>query len=220
MTNLTKIEMYMKKKIVLTLTCAFFAFSSMSFAKDINILTVDLADLYSQYNKAVEYQEKFTEAAKKAQDQLNVMLQEGMKMGEEYNEMKTKAENPALTSEAKEQRQKEVKEMEKKIENKQAEITQFQQNTTQTLTQRRQSVINLHLTEIKEVVAKIAKSKGSDMVLNSSGMLVLYQDPTKDITQETLKQLNSTPLAIEPPKSDKPAPTIEELKSDKLAPKK
>lgn len=155
------------------------------------ILTVDLSELYSKYTKAVEAQEKFDQAAENAQKEINEMMQEGVKLGETYKELHAKANNPALSDEAKRKFMEEANLIVKSIEDQQIKITNYQQQASQTLAQRRQSVMSLHMNDIKAVCDKIAKEKGANLVLNTTGILVMYNDPSSDITEEAINALNS-----------------------------
>lgn len=155
------------------------------------ILTVDMEELYGNYTKAKKAQEEFAEEVQAAREEINELLQSGLKMGDEFQELKAKASNPALTEEA---RNKYVKEAETKageIQKKEMEINQFRNQSDQALAQRRETIINLHMTEIKGVIGTIAKNKGADLVLNTSGLMVLYHDNALDVTKDALTALNA-----------------------------
>lgn len=153
-------------------------------------LTVDVAELYGKYNKAIEAQKKFDEAAQNAQKEVNEMIQSGIKLGEEFKDFSAKANNPALTEAAKGKFLEQASAKAQQIEQKQMEISQYQQQASQTLAQRRQSVMNLHMNDMREVCSRIAKEKGADLVLNSTGILVMYHNEQTDITEEATTILN------------------------------
>lgn len=153
-------------------------------------LSVDITEVYSKYNKAIEAQEKFNQAAENAQKEINDMIQEGIKLGETYKDLQVKANNPALTEEARKKFLEESNQKIKAIEEKQIQISEYQQQASQALAQRRESVTRLHLNDMQEVCSRIAKSKGANLVINTSGILVMYHDETTDITQEAINALN------------------------------
>lgn len=155
-------------------------------------LTMDLSEVYSKYTKAVEAQEKFDQAEENARKEITEMYQDGIKLGDAYKELVAKANNPALSEEAKKKFNLEAEGKVKEIEEKQMQISQYQQQANQTLMQRKQSVTNLHLSDMKEVCAKIAKEKGANLVLNTTGIGVMYHDGSTDITSEVIETLNST----------------------------
>lgn len=156
------------------------------------ILTVDMEQIYSNYNKAKDSQEQWVEAVKSAREEVSKMIQDGLKMGEEFQELQAKSNNAALTEEARKKYTEEAQAKAEEIQKKEAEINQFRQQTDQSLAQRRESIINLHMSEIKDVVAKVAREKAADLVFNSSGLMVLYADKAMDVTPESLKMLNGT----------------------------
>lgn len=179
------------KKVLITLT-AFTAFTLSAFAQTApKILTVDMVDLYSKYNKAIDAQKKFESTIKTAQDEINEMLESGMKMGQEFQELSAKANNPALTEDARKKFEEQARTKAEEIQKKEVEINNFKQSTDQTLAARRQAVVNEHLYEIKNVVEKIAKQQKASFVLNSGGGMLMYFDPASDITKEAIKVLNS-----------------------------
>ncbi len=154
-------------------------------------LTMDLSEVYSKYGKAVEAQEKFDQAEENARKEINDMIQEGIKLGDSYKELVAKTNNPALTDDAKKKFMQEAEEKVKAIEEQQIKISNYQQQASQTLMQRKQSVTNLHLSDMKEVCAKIAKEKGANLVLNTTGIAVMYHDASTDTTGEVIEMLNA-----------------------------
>lgn len=179
------------KKIFLGLAFLMAGVAGLSAQKAPKILTVDMEEVYSKYTKAQEAQEKFATAVQGARDELNKMLQEGVKLGEGLQDLEDKANNPALTDKARQGFIAEAQAKGEAIQKKQMEIQQYQRQTDQTLTERRQSVVNLHMSEIKEALGSLAKKKGVDMVLNTSGVVVMYSAKELDVTDEAIKMLNS-----------------------------
>lgn len=193
----------MKKK--LTLLAALLAGSSFIQAANETpapkILTVDVAEVYSNYRKAQESQDKFAASVESAQDEIKSMVDEGTKLVEGYQELEAKANNPALTEEARKKFEEEAKKKEEEIRKKEISVSQFKQQTDMTLNQRRQSLLNLHFSEIKDAVAKIAKQKNANLVFNSSGMGILFFTNEYDITADVITSLNqetSSPAAAQP----------------------
>lgn len=182
------------KKTIFAIAVFVVSYSLNSYAVQpamVKMLTVDAGELYAKYNKAIEAREKFNQAAENAQKEVNDMVQEGLKIGDEYNDLLTKANNPALTEAAKKKFLEEAGEKAKLIEDKQRQITNYQQQASETLSQRNQSVMNLHLNDMKEVCAKIARDNGANLVLSTTGVNVMYADEKTDITQEAIAVLNA-----------------------------
>lgn len=182
------------KKTIIAITVLLSSLALSSYAAvpaDVKMLTVDAGEVYAKYNKAIEAKEKFNQAAENAQKEVNDMIQEGLKIGDEYNDLLTKANNPALTETAKKNFLDQANSKAQLIEDKQRQISQYQQQAAETLSQRNQSVMSLHLDDMKKVCAKIAKDTGANLVLNSTGALVMYADEKTDITQEAITVLNA-----------------------------
>lgn len=155
------------------------------------ILTVDLAEIYSNYYRAQEAQEKFNSNFETAQQEIRRMVEEGRGMTEQFQQLQAKAKNPALTESARQQAGGEAESLLGQIRRKEEELNAFRQQTEQSLSQRRQNIIELHFNEIKDVVTTIAKDRSADLVINTSGPGVVYHSDTLDVTQDVIKVLNA-----------------------------
>ncbi|OIO60088.1 MAG: hypothetical protein COZ46_06065 [Verrucomicrobia bacterium CG_4_10_14_3_um_filter_43_23] len=192
----------MKKRI--TILAAFLSASLSLMAADttkaaapaknnLGILTVDVSEVYNNYRKAQESQEKFATSVDAAQEEIMSMVQDGQKLVESYQELEAKANNPALTEDARKKFMEEAKKKEDEIRKKEISVNQFRQQTDMNLNQRRQSLLNLHLSEIKDAVTKIAKKRSAEIVFNASGMGIMYANSSYDITAEVISALNENP---------------------------
>lgn len=209
---------FMRKSII-TLGALFFAtLLSLSAAEDAkglvkskgvelrNAYTVDMGDVYSRYDKAIKAQEEYQNSMQVAQDEFNKMTQDLRELGEEAQKLKEKSENEALTEDAQKAFRAEAEQKAVDFQKKQIEQEQFANRTNQTLTQRSQTVMNLHLGEIDLAVGEIAKERGADIVFNSTKPIVMYQNESKGIslTEDVVKALNKTEVkAIAAPPSGK-----------------
>ena len=183
-------EVKKMRSILVAVTILTAGFVGAQAQKAPNILTVDIEEVYNNYKKAQEAQEKFAIEVQNARDELNKILQEGVKMGEALQDLEEKANNPALTEKARKGFEEEARVKTEEIQKKQMEISQFQRETDQTLSDRRQAFVNLHMSEIRDSLAMLAKKKGADMVLNSSGVMVMYADCSFDVTQDAINMMN------------------------------
>jgi Skp family chaperone for outer membrane proteins len=67
-----------------------------------------------------------------------------------------------------------------------------------TLGQRRQLIISDHLDEIKVVIARVAKSRDADAVLNETGDSIMYSRNSLAVTEEVIGILNAdAPVSVE-----------------------
>ena len=182
----------MIKKTALTLV-AFLSLAAFAMAQKAPlVLTVDMGQLYNDYWKAQEAQSKFNTSVENAQKEIQTMINEGMAMATDLQGMQEKMNNPAITEDSKQQIAQEAQQKANLIRQKEADVNSFRQTTDRTLQQRRQSIINLHLSEIREVVVDVAKEKGADLVLNTNGLAVVYFDESFDVTKDVLAKLNAS----------------------------
>jgi len=171
-----------------------FALCSMSAAFAQNspvILTVNAGDLLEGYWKAKEAFAKFESSKVNAQNEIQTMMNEGMQLSQKLQDLQAEAGSPAISEDRKREIAKEAQSQIGSIQQIEQKINKFRQETDRTLSQRYQSIVELHVSEIKEVVAEVAKSKGADLVLNSQGLAVVYGNESMDITDEVLAKLNA-----------------------------
>jgi outer membrane protein len=189
------------------------------------ILVVDLAKLFDNHWKTQEQTDKLKEDEKKAQDQLAVITKDGNALVEQFKELDEQSKNPAATADAKAKAQADAQKKYDEIQQKRSEQNSFVQNTGNTLKQRFQTFKTLMLEEITKTAVEIAKKKGATFLVDKSGPTlvgvsnILYSDPTLDITEEVMAELNkdrpatatapaSAPAASTAPATDSPSITV------------
>lgn len=156
------------------------------------ILTVDMSKVYGAYGKAEKSKEQFQKAVEKAQQEMRVMLDEGIKMAKELQEIQEKMDNPALSEAARTKFRQQAEEKAESVRKKEAEVNQFRQETDRQLMQRREEFVTQHVQEIRSVIEKIAEKRGSCVVLNTSGIEVLYSAKNIDISNDVISDINKT----------------------------
>ncbi|MDR1438361.1 MAG: OmpH family outer membrane protein [Puniceicoccales bacterium] len=159
---------------------------------DLNILTVDMAQVYNSYDRAEHSKEQFQKAVEKAQEEMRAMIDEGVKAAKELQEIREKMDNPALSDSARSKLKKQADEVEDKVHKKEVEVNQFRQETDRELSQRREEFVARHIDEIKRVVKAVAEKRNVPIVLNTSGIEVLYSDSRMDVTDRVIKILNKS----------------------------
>lgn len=187
---------------------------SASEAKFSKFATVDMGEVYQNYTKAKASQDSFNSLVENAQKELRTMMDEESKMIEAIQELQGKLNNPALAEDAKKKLTTEIETKSEEIRKKEADINQFRQETDQNLGQKRQAFVSQHLEEIQLEVNRIAKEKNFDLILNSTGMGVLYSNPSFDITTEVLKAVNDKAAAEAKPVETKKDQNAAEKKAD------
>lgn len=178
------------KKTLVTIT-AFVALTLTALANSPKILTVNMGQLYEGYWKAQDAQEKFNSSVQTAQEEIQQMARDGEALVNEINKMQQEYNSPAISPERKTALQQEIQGVAQKIQQKQQEIQAFRAEQDQTLAQRRQTIINYNLQNIRETVAAIAEAEKADFVLNTDGLAVIYSTDASDITQKVLTKLNA-----------------------------
>ena len=168
------------------------------------ILTVDLDKLFDGHYKTPEQQDKLQADQVKAKDQLDQITKEGNALVEQYKELDDQSKNPAATAEVKAKAQADAQKKLDEIRQKQSEGQSFVQSTRNSMEQRSQTFKTLLLGEITKVAANIAKKKGATFLIDKSGPTmfgvssILYSDPSLDITDEVMAEINKSRPAVAP----------------------
>ncbi len=169
----------------------------------VKLVVVDMAKVYDNHYKTEEANAKFRDAEQKAQEQVEELNKQGQILVDEYKELIDQSKNTLLTSEARAKAEGDAQKKLEDIQRKQGEVQQFRANTQRSLQQRIKTHRDLLLEEITKVVNDIAKRQGATLALDRSGPTlfgipgVLYADPSYDITEAVLAEVNK----------DRPAPS-------------
>ena len=179
------------------------------------ILVVDVAKIFESHYKTQEQQAKLQADEAKAQDQMAQITKERNALVEQFKELDEQTKNPAATAEAKAKTQGEAQKKYEEIQQKNSEGSSFAQNTTNTLRQRFQNFKTLMIEEITKIAVDIAKKKGATFLLDKSGPTligvsnVLYFEPSLDITEEVMAEINKDRPAVTPTPTTSVAPSSE-----------
>lgn len=162
------------------------------------IVVVDMAKLLDGHYKTEEQNAKLKGDEGKANDELEKINKEGQSLVEELKKMEEDGKNPALSVDAKEKLQGDMRAKIEEIQKKQNEVQSFRTNTQRSLQQRIQNFRKLMFEEISVTVTEVAKKKGANLVLDKSGPSligispVVYADAGFDITEDVQKEINKT----------------------------
>jgi outer membrane protein len=196
----------MKKSILSLVTVAALALSPVAANAQSSpkILVVDLAKIFDNHWKTQEQQAKLQADEAKAQDQLAQITKDGNTLVEQFKELDEQSKNPTATAEAKSKAQADAQKKYEEIQQKHSEQSAFVQNTSNTLRQRFQTFKTLMIEEITKTAVEIAKRHGATFLLDKSGPTlvgvsnILYYDPTLDITDEVMAEVNKDRPAVTP----------------------
>ena len=162
----------------------------------LKLVVVDMAKIYDSHYKTEEANAKFRDAEQKAQEQVEELNKQGQALVDEYKELMEQSKNTVLTAEARSKAEADGQKKMEDIQRKQGEVQNFRTNTQRSLQQRIKTHRDLLLEEITKVVNDLAKKQGATLVVDKSGPTlfgipsVLYSDPSYDITEEVVKEVN------------------------------
>ena len=162
------------------------------------IATVDLKKLFENYYKT----KLATAAVQQHADELDKdyanMAAELKKGGDDYQTTLESANDQAVSQDERDKRKQAAQDELKQLEDKKAAIDQFERQAQITISDQRQRMRDNILDEIKKAVADKAKAGGDTIVMDTAAQTVngtpaiLFTSGDNDLTDEVLKELNST----------------------------
>ncbi len=174
------------------------------------IVIIDMNKVVTGYYRTDEENAKMQADQKSAQARLETLQKELSSIAEQYKEAVESAKGSALSADAKKKAEEDAIAKGNEGNKKQNEIREFQQTVGTQLQQRRNNYLEVAIEEATKVASDIAKKKGANMVLEKSATAitgtVIYADPSFDISDEVLAELNKNrPAASAAPAADAPA---------------
>ncbi len=174
------------------------------------IAVVDIAKIYDSHYETVAQNAKLKIDTAKAQDEIDQLDKQGQAMVEDYKELVEQAKNPTATADAKAKFQAQAEDKVRDIQAMQKTISDASNQAKQTFQQRIQTFRSTMMQEISVVATDVAKRKGITLLLDKSGPsligvpAVIYFDPSYDITDEVIAEINknrpqTTPDSTPPP---------------------
>jgi outer membrane protein len=205
------------KKFTLVVLLSALALPCGAFAQGaLKIGTVDMNRAFKEYSKTKDAEKKINDAKDAAKKEYDDRADSYKKSLDEINKLNQQLEAPALSADAKTQKAKERDEKIASIKNMEREINEFRQTREKQLQEQAVRMRDGIVQEIVGVVMDKVKTKGMDLVFDTSGVslngvpTVLFAKPEYDFTNEIIGDLNK---ALAPaktsssPASTKPAPT-------------
>jgi Skp family chaperone for outer membrane proteins len=166
--------------------------TSISGQRAPKILTLDFKEVYTNYYKAQESEKKFEDIVNAKNEEVKNQLDENIAFAQELQKLNDKLGNPSTSLEAKQEIEEQLRSQSAELQKRQADWQRLCQEAEMQLTQRQQKIIETHSSEIREVVANLAREQKVDIVLNASaGIGVIYAEPSFDITAEVISLLNA-----------------------------
>jgi outer membrane protein len=179
----------------------------------LKVVVVDMAKVYDTHYKTEEANAKFNDAAQRAQEQLEQINKQIQSAADEYKSLVEQAKSPMANDQAKAKAGEDANRKMEDIQRLNNEAQNFRANTQRSLQQRAKNHRDLIMDEIMKVVNDISRAKGATLVLDKSGPsilgipVVLYSDPSYDITEDVVKEVNKDRPAPAAAPATTPAPS-------------
>lgn len=125
------------------------------------------------------------------------LLDDYQKANDEYNKLLDGASDPAISSEERDRRKKNVEAKLREIKEIENSITQFDRSSLQTLSEQQRRLRDNILREIREVITDRAKKAGYTLVFDTAAEsrnevpVILHNAGENDLTDQVLGELNA-----------------------------
>ena len=201
----------MKKYIQLSIAfCAAVVVSAGAVsAQGMKIATVDMQQLFKEYHRTTEEQQKFAEEFARIQKENNERLAGIRQLEEQLQLLKKQIEDPTLGDSVKRQKSKDFQLKLDEAKARDRERREFLARRNRALELKKQSSMKGILEEIRKRIVEHSKKEDFDYVFDKSGLsanqvpFLLYTKDATDITPVLLKELNEDAPAAT--KEDAPA---------------
>lgn len=160
------------------------------------LVVVDMAKVFDNHYKKAEADAKFKETEQTARQDLEQMTKQGQALVDEFRALEEKTKSAMMTDDAKAQAQKDAEAKVAEIQRLQQRVQEYRQTASNQLQQRIKTHRDILLEEISKAVTEIARRKGATLVLDKAGPSlfgisnVIYTDPSYDITDEVMAEVN------------------------------
>ncbi len=150
------------------------------YAEGMKIGYVNSEQILSEYKEAVDAMAKLEAESKKMQEEFKAMQQKGQELLGEYEKKKFVA-----TDSWKKDKQKEIEELQIKIQNYQME--KFGNNGE--IYQKESEYLGPILEKINKILKQVGEEDKYDYILDASKGSIVFADPTLDLTNVVLREL-------------------------------
>ncbi len=162
------------------------------------IATIDLKRVFDNYWKKKQAESQLQERFADMEKEDKNMLDDYKKVKEEYTGFIADANNQTLSPEERDKRKKSAEDKFRQMKEMEDTIMQYERTMRTTIADQKQRMGSNILKEIRVVVSAKAKAANLSLVVDTSGEsvlgapVVLYTNNENDMTDEVIKQLNST----------------------------
>ncbi len=182
----------MKKLQLTILTFTLLALMAFSANAQTKTASVDMKRLFDGYWKTKQAQTALENRKVELRKEIKDMTDNLEKSQTEYKQLLDQAMDQAISADEREKRKQSAGDKAKEMSNSKIALEQFQRQAEAQLADQSQRMSGNIVTEIRKAVADKAKTGGYTVVLNANtAEIVVYVEPSIDITENVLKQLNA-----------------------------
>lgn len=178
--------------------------SASVFAAAPNVGFIDEQEVLKKYGKALELQADIRKSEESAQASVNERLKVVEQLQTELMGVQKRGQDPMLSENGKKAVEAEFQQKSSTFQQRRAELQNFANEANRAIQQRVGEMNKQIFTDVREQAQKIAKAKGLQLILGKAQ--ILFADPSLDITEEVLKELNSAYKPATPAAPAAPAP--------------
>lgn len=164
----------------------------------LKVMVVDMVKLLDEHPNTAEQNAKLTAEQQDATVALENIQKEATALAEKYKAQDDESKNPTLNESARTKAAADAKDTYAKIQAKNAEGMNYRDQFVAAMQKRIQNYRDLMFEEIGKLAGEIAKKKGATLLLDKSGvsalgtLVVVFAEPSYDITDEVLAEINRT----------------------------
>ena len=171
-----------------TLTAFILLAVAPAFAAAPNVGVVDVAEVMSKYNKAIETKAGIDKSVQTSREAVAEREKELQSLRADLESTVKRSQDPILNEAGKRSLQSEAQIKQGAFQQRQNEYVQFVQSAQGTIQQRVQEMERQVVADVRAQADKIAKEKGLQLVLPKA--VTFFNDASLDITADVIKALN------------------------------
>jgi len=171
-----------------TLTAFILLAMAPAFAAAPNVGVVDVAEVMTKYNKAIETKAGIDKSVQTSREAVAEREKELQSLRADLESTVKRSQDPILNEAGKRSLQSEAQIKQGAFQQRQNEYVQFVQSAQGTIQQRVQEMERQVVADVRAQADKIAKEKGLQLVLPKA--VTFFNDASLDITADVIKALN------------------------------
>lgn len=154
------------------------------------IAIIDLAKVFDGHYRTQEQQEKLRGQEAKINEEISKIVKEGQALAEKYKELLEQTKNPVLTAEARTAAEADAIKQLEEVRKKEQQFGEYRNEANRMVQQQIGTFRQMLIEEISKIATDIAKKKGATLLVEKAA--TLYADPSYDITDEVMAEINKT----------------------------